>query len=149
MAESASVKRRPCAEHAGPRELPRSEFNKQRDKADGLNSWCRVCVNRRNRARGADPDVAAKRAREHRRYRDRLRDQVFGHYGRVCACPWCGAPDNLTIDHVNGGGTAHRIELFGRSRGSSSIRFYRWLIAQGFPDGYQALCPHVITRMNS
>jgi hypothetical protein len=118
MVESASVKRCPHPEHKGPRELPVSEFCKNRSKPDGLQSWCRACD---------------------RRVRSRHRDQVLDHYGRVCNCPDCGATDNLTIDHVNGDGAAHRAELFGHSRGSG-YGFYRWLIAQGFPDGFQVLC---------
>ena len=39
---------------------------------------------------------------------------VLAHYGRVCACPGCGATDDLTIDHKNGDGRAQRIKLFGR-----------------------------------
>jgi len=64
------------------------------------------------------------------------RAAVFAHYGEACAC--CGTTEQLSIDHVNGGGSAHRIELFGRS--AVSTRFYRWLIDNGFPDGFQTLC---------
>jgi hypothetical protein len=71
--------------------------------------------------------------------RARLAARVFAHYGTVCACPGCGATENLTIDHVDGDGTAHRIELFGTPR-CAGYHFYRWLIRQGFPDGYQTLC---------
>ena len=67
----------------------------------------------------------------------RLRAAVLGRYGNRCAC--CGTTDDLTIDHVGGGGQAHRIALFGRSD-TGSAAFYRWLIAQGFPPGYQTLC---------
>jgi hypothetical protein len=75
------------------------------------------------------------RERARRRYWN-LRDAVLDHYGRSCAC--CGSTERLTIDHVNGGGKAHRIALFGRS--AVSTRMYRWLIEQGFPPGYQTLC---------
>ena len=68
-----------------------------------------------------------------RRHHERQRAAVFGHYGWCCAC--CGATERLTIDHANGGGSAHR-EQIGR-RGSS---FYAWLVRNGFPDGYSALC---------
>jgi hypothetical protein len=119
--ESATVKRCPCPEHEGARELPASKFSKNRSTSDGLAGWCRVCTQR-------------QRARAN----DLIRDQVFGHYGRVCACPGCGATDKLTIDHIDGNGAAHRAEIFGRQRGG--VWFYRWLIAQGFPDGYQVLC---------
>jgi hypothetical protein len=63
---------------------------------------------------------------------------VFAHYGGpMCAC--CAATEDLTIDHVHGGGNAHRQELFGSSW-HDSYRFYRWLIREGFPDGYQVMC---------
>ena len=63
-----------------------------------------------------------------------LRDAVFGHYGEFCAC--CGNTEQLNIDHVNGGGAAHRKEI-GTTAG---VWFYRWLVANGLPDGFQTLC---------
>ena len=63
------------------------------------------------------------------------KEQVFGHYGWECAC--CDAVENLTIDHVNGGGEEHRKEL-GLSGGG--LQFYLWLIKNDFPDGFQVLC---------
>lgn len=45
----------------------------------------------------------------HRRnYIGKLREEMFEHYGQVCAC--CGEDEKrfLTIDHINGGGGAHR-----------------------------------------
>ena len=65
-----------------------------------------------------------------------LRAAVLGHYGTACAC--CGAAERLSIDHVEGNGARHRQELFGGK--SSSQRMYRWLVKQGFPDGFQTLC---------
>jgi hypothetical protein len=40
----------------------------------------------------------------------------------------------LTIDHINGDGKRHRKEVH---RGTP---FWRWLIAEGFPEGFQVLC---------
>ncbi len=81
-----------------------------------------------------------KRREAGRRYHARLRDQVFDHYGRICACPGCGAAGRLTIDHIDGNGRVHREELFGRSRENGSRRLYRWLVSNGFPPGFQVLC---------
>ena len=67
----------------------------------------------------------------------RVRARVFAHYGTECAC--CGAAEDLTIDHVNGDGVKHRAELGGYA-GKGGVGFYYWLIRQGFPEGYQALC---------
>lgn len=109
-------------------------------------------VRERDRAwYAANPERARERAREkyaanpepgrehHRRERARLRAEVFSHYGDVCACPGCGATEDLTIDHIDGSGGEHRQELFGK-RNAAGVRFYEWLIKQGFPDGYQTLC---------
>jgi hypothetical protein len=126
VSQPASVKRCPHPEHEGERLLPVSAFNKNQARMDGLESWCRACMRRQKSLR-----------------RDQLRDQVLDHYGRVCACPGCGATEDLTIDHVNGDGRAHRAGLFGEhdsSGGADSERMYCWLIRNGFPDGFQVLC---------
>lgn len=65
------------------------------------------------------------------RYRADLRGKVLAHYGTSCSC--CGTTERLTIDHINGDGSEHRAEL-------GKVNFYRWLIRQGFPEGYQVLC---------
>ena len=86
------------------------------------------------RWREANPELV----REHdRRKRERLRAAVFGHYGRKCAC--CGTMNDLSIDHIAGNGKEHRLELFGDER-KSGDRMLRWMIKQGFPDGFQTLC---------
>jgi hypothetical protein len=59
---------------------------------------------------------------------------VFAHYGTACAC--CGTTEDLSIDHVNGGGSQHREEL----NCKGGVHFYFWLIDRGFPEGYQTLC---------
>jgi hypothetical protein len=62
--------------------------------------------------------------------------QVFGHYGWRRAC--CGLRDALSVDHVNGGSSAHREELFGEM--PEGYDMYRWLRDNGFPEGFQILC---------
>jgi hypothetical protein len=61
-------------------------------------------------------------------------DALTAYGGAVCAC--CGESNVkfLTIDHINGGGTAERKKI----KGVCSI--YRWLKRQGYPFGYQVLC---------
>lgn len=58
---------------------------------------------------------------------------VFSYYDNKCAK--CGETDwrCLSIDHVNGGGRRHK-----KQEGFDSI--YRWLLQQGFPQGFQLLC---------
>lgn len=112
------------------------EANKEKVKEQSRN-WAQANREqaRKQKARW-DQAHLEERAEGQRRRMRQAREQVLAHYGTSCAC--CGATDRLTIDHVDGGGNAHRIELFGRL--GSSGTFYRWLVANGFPSGYQVLC---------
>lgn len=66
-----------------------------------------------------------------------LKLEVWGHYGGPsCGCCGEGHREFLTIDHVNGGGRKHRVEL--RANGSQHI--YQWLKKENFPEGYRVLC---------
>jgi hypothetical protein len=59
---------------------------------------------------------------------------VIAHYGGKCAC--CGEAEFefLVIDHVNGGGTQHRLEV------GSGSHFITWLLDNGLPEGFRVLC---------
>lgn len=64
--------------------------------------------------------------------------EVLSHYsdGKLeCAC--CGEDvyEFLSIDHIGGGGNAHRKAL---KRGGYS--FYYWLKKNGYPPGFRVLC---------
>src|SRR6266567_2722001 len=66
-----------------------------------------------------------------------LRLQVLAAYGGKCICCGESTPVFLTIDHVDGGGNAHR-ESIG---GIGGTRLYIWLRRSGFPQtGFQLLC---------
>ena len=59
---------------------------------------------------------------------------TYEAYGSRCVC--CGE-DNLgflSIDHINGGGRAHRKEVGG------GVQLWRLIIKAGFPVDYQLLC---------
>jgi hypothetical protein len=142
---------------------PAEDFGLDRRNPDGRQSRCRECKRAHDREAAKTPAGRARIEAALRRYRStpagraairdrerdyrqrggraerrqRLRQQVFGHYGRSCAC--CGTAENPTIDHVNGDGSQHREELFGNGK-QAGIRFYRWLVNNGFPEGYQTLC---------
>lgn len=102
----------------------RMEVKANRDKA----------VERNRRWVQANPDKARAKVERHR---ESVRTQVFDHYGRTCAC--CGGTEDLTIDHVSGGGSQHRLEVLGR-KNAAGTTFYPWLIRNGFPGGFQTLC---------
>lgn len=66
------------------------------------------------------------------------KETVMRHYGDgKIACIECGFKDirALSIDHIAGGGNAHR-----RAIGVNGANFYRWLIKNSYPKGYQTLC---------
>ena len=87
---------------------PLAEFHRATHMPDGHMGRCRECVSTYDRNR-----------------REAARAAVFDYYGRACAC--CDAADDLTIDHVNGGGAEHRLALFGSST-AGGVRFWRWLM---------------------
>lgn len=82
-------------------------------------------------SRAAGPEVQRIR-------RLKLKDQVFDHYGRVCAC--CGETEEsfLTIDHVNNDGAAHRKALGNRQ--GAGPRLYLDIIRRGFPADFEVAC---------
>lgn len=67
-----------------------------------------------------------------------LRMQCLTHYSPTneAHCSRCGTTDlnSLCIDHIHNDGAAHR-KLPGINSG-----IYRWLTANGFPEGFQVLC---------
>jgi hypothetical protein len=122
---------------------PLADFVANKNKPDGRMSQCKRChadAEKRQRDTGlrkpqrVDPEE--HRARVQREKADLAR-QVYAHYGLECAC--CGTTERLTIDHVDGRGREHKLELFGQSR-VSSVKIHRWLVRNGFPDGFQVLC---------
>jgi hypothetical protein len=116
------------------RDLPLTEFHKRTDSHGGsLFLACKDCENAKSRAKYG-------RRREHQRERSRLKWQrlkllVLNHYGCRCAC--CGEtePAFLALDHIDGGGNAHRKEVR-----AGSGNFYNWVKKQGFPASLQVLC---------
>lgn len=74
---------------------------------------------------------------EHRTYMNdyfqKVRQEVFSHYGSECA--WCGETtyEYLQIDHTNNDGAAHR-------RSINNVRLTFWLRKNNYPKGFQLLC---------
>lgn len=93
--------------------------------------------------------VNAKAIKEKQRlWRAKLKLEVLMAYGG-CRCSLCleSRPGALVIDHVGGGGNAHR-----RMVGSGNV-VYRWLKKNGFPAGFRVLCANcnhsTISRFNA
>jgi hypothetical protein len=103
----------------------RGYYTRNRDK---------IIAQRRYRYHNDGPYREAMKWRVQREQQD-IKLWVLTVYGNVeCRC--CGEynPVFLTIDHINGGGTQ------GRKKHGGGSHFYKWLIQQGCPPGYQVLC---------
>lgn len=131
--------------------LPISMFGPASTMKDGLNIYCRPCqAIRINQWKATNPEKnranAARRMREwnarnrelsRAKTRERnkcMREEVLAAYGNRCAC--CGEtePHFLSLDHVNGGGNAHRREV------GMSQSIYRWAKKNDYPLTLQILC---------
>lgn len=58
-----------------------------------------------------------------------IRDKIFDHYGRICV--YCGATNNLQLDHTFGDGK--------RERRTQRTWFHR-IVTSGFPRDCQVVC---------
>ena len=105
----------------------------QRRKAAGL---CRYC----DKPPADGKTMCAYHLELYRNYRFRIKLEALDAYGgpRCSACGYDREVSVLEIDHVDGGGRAHRREI---SMGGGGHPFYLWLKRNGYPDGFCVLCP--------
>jgi hypothetical protein len=125
------------------KEVKTSEFfSRHSANPDGLQHYCKMCQSEYQRANREMANERGRRFRARRPGRSReyfrqARWQALVHYSASdapeCACCGENEPKFLVLDHIHGGGTAHRREL-----GGSKI--WTWLRANGYPDGFQVLC---------
>jgi len=82
--------------------------------------------------------ITINRRESNRRYSAKLKMKVLSHYSNNnVVCSICGESriECLSIDHTSGGGNNHR-----KAIGTLGGSFYRWLVKNNFPQGYQVLC---------
>jgi hypothetical protein len=82
----------------------------------------------------------AKKCEREKQKMASIKAKVFHHYGEKCEC--CGETTRefLAIDHVHGGGNAHRSELKKNPKYSSHQGIYCWAVDHGFPTTLRILC---------
>jgi len=94
-----------------------------------INSRCKSCSSKsaslwrkNNRDKAYDTYLKTKQ---------RLLDEIYKQYGKECVC--CGESNEifLTIDHKNNDGFEDR---------QTSIKWYKWIIDNNFPDSLQIMC---------
>jgi hypothetical protein len=93
----------------------------------------------RDRANRADPIKRARVERNAAKHKEGLKRLVIEKYSNSSMlCAWCneGRMPCLSIDHIDGGGNAHRKEILK----SAGLNFYQWLKKEGFPPGFRVLC---------
>ena len=81
--------------------------------------------------------IFRKRNTKQKKIREYYKALVFDSYGNCCTC--CGetTKEFLQIDHINGGGCAHRKRI----SKSTGYPFYKWLVDNECPkDEFQLLC---------
>lgn len=72
------------------------------------------------------------KSKSNERY-NKIRKDIFNHYGNFCVDCGCSDFDLLSIDHINNDGKKEKI-------GSKNNFFYTKLIYNNFPTGLQTLC---------
>jgi len=73
---------------------------------------------------------------------DLIKIKLIQHYSSgSMKCAFCEESDMdiLTIDHINGGGNAHRRSI-NKSGSVTGGNFYKHLADNNYPEGYQILC---------
>lgn len=111
------------------------QFSRNPKMHDGRANWCKNCHHEDKKRRYNEKPDYYKEVSTRKRLK--LRTEVLTHYSNgtpKCAC--CGIAEIkfLCIDHINGGGNAHRKTL---PRGHY---IYQWLKNEKYPEGFQVLC---------
>ena len=129
--------------------------NPQTGTKDGLNSWCKKCINKKNnenyhkrmnikgnrqkerdKARQWRKNNREKARKNSKNFTDKRRLKIINHYSKGqnrCACCGENIIEFLSIDHINGNGNKHR-KIIGRGG------LPGWIIKNNFPKGFQVLC---------
>lgn len=112
-------------------------FSLNKVRRDGHQGYCKPCVSQKAKTHyQAYPELDL--ARSHAR-QVKKKIEVLGHYSNgIPTCTICRETrlGCLSIDHINGGGNAHRRSL----KKSMGVDFYAWLRQNNYPEGYQVLC---------
>jgi len=103
--------------------------------------YCKPCNREMKRAAWKETPRAQRKAKQmrdakhperYKKYRRKIRTEVLAHYGDRCACCGESHEEFLSIDHIDGNGTAHRRLI--------NQPIDRWLKKHNFPPGFRVLC---------
>lgn len=101
---------------------------------------CRKC-NSNNTMKSNRTEAGKARTRRRTNKHNRLaREMVLAAYGGTCTCCGENREPFLVIDHIEGDGAVHRAQIRKGTRWAAGAWTYRWLIENGYPEGFQVLC---------
>jgi hypothetical protein len=113
-----------------------ADINKYKEEIERRNNSGEI---RKSKYNGTLDRHARDRVRAN--YNSKIRRQkVLDAYGRECKCCRETIEVFLTIDHIDNNGAEHRRDIGNGSKSLGSSAFYRWLIKNNFPEGFQTLC---------
>lgn len=137
-AEDGMVSCRKCLDGQAARQKAMNDRNRRNgkcsqcgcDRGDSIGKRCQTCIDKRNEWYQGSTTQSKDKVR-----RDKNRETVLRHYGGKCVECSESEPVRLAIDHIEGGGNTHRKKI-----GKYGSGFFKWLIDNNFPEGFQILC---------
>jgi hypothetical protein len=116
---------------------PETDFFKRAAVKSGLQSHCKLCVNAwRNKEYKENTELRTKLKSAANRSYAKQRGVLLAEYGGKCACCGESEPKFLSVDHIGGGGSAHRQKI-----GTGGKALACFLRRNGYPkDGFRLLC---------
>ena len=116
----------------------RREFNETGKWSDKYQVLCYCCNMIKERKRRVYLYCNTPDSILHRKYREKLKIEVFSHYSngkpKCACCRWDKDTDGLSIDHIHGRKDPKE------PKGLSSYPLYRYVKKSGYPPTFRVLC---------
>ena len=116
----------------------RREFNETGKWSDKYQVLCYCCNMIKERKRRLYLYCNTPDSILHRKYREKLKLEVFSHYSngkpKCACCQWDKDTDGLSIDHIHGRKDPKE------PKGLSSYPLYRYVKKSGYPPTFRVLC---------
>jgi hypothetical protein len=77
---------------------PKTEFNKNSRKSDGLQTWCRECTKIENNRNYLTNEKRRAKIRERNKEESRSNRDFYRRYRRFCGCKVCGERESVCLD---------------------------------------------------
>jgi len=113
--------------------MDKKKYQREYIKAYRLRNGDRIRKMESERWHNQTDEQKAIKVAKNKERRQKLRLAAIEYYGGICIC--CGESEMnfLCIDHIGGGGNAHRKQMTTKSIGE-------WLYVNNYPDNFRVLC---------